>query len=142
MGVFNFVGTNFSGWLSDRYNNYYLLAIYYSFRGISLIYLPYSNLDFFALTLWAIFFGLDFIATVPPTVKLTGKFFGPVNGPVLFGWIFASHQFGAAFAAYVAGVARDNILSYNPVFISAGVACFIATILILGFRYKQRFVIN
>ena len=134
MGVFNFLGTNISGWLSDRYNNYYLLAIYYSFRGVSLLYLPYSNLDFYALTLWAVFFGLDFIATVPPTVRLTAKFFGAVNGPVVFGWIFAAHQYGAAFSAYSAGIVRDQIYSYNPIFIVAGFTCFGATLLIIVFK--------
>ena len=143
MGVFNFIGTNASGWLSDRYNNYYLLAIYYSFRGISLLYLPYSNLDFYALTLWAIFFGLDFIATVPPTVRLTSKFFGSVNGPVVFGWIFAAHQYGAAVAASTAGIAREEILSYNPVFIFAGIACFFATILIFIFKaVSNKMILN
>ena len=112
MGIFNFVGTTASGWLSDRYNNYGLLATYYGLRGVSLIFLPYSNFDVYALSLWAIFFGLDYIATVPPTVRLTGKFFGTVNGPVVFGWIFSAHQFGSAFAAYGAGVTRDNFLSY------------------------------
>ena len=72
MGFFNFIGTMGSGWLSDRYNNYTLLAAYYGLRGLSLFYLPYSNFDVYSLTLWAIFFGLDFIATVPPTVKLSG----------------------------------------------------------------------
>ena len=131
MGIFNFLGTMGSGWLSDRYDNYILLGIYYMFRGISLIYLPYSNLDFLSLTIWAIFFGLDFIATVPPTVKLASKYFGTIQGPVLFGWIFSAHQFGAAFAAYGAGVARDSLLTYLPVFIWAGFASFMATILIL-----------
>ena len=104
------------------------------FRGISLIYLPYSNLDFLSLTIWAIFFGLDFIATVPPTVKLASKYFGTIQGPVLFGWIFSAHQFGAAFAAYGAGVARDSLLTYLPVFVWAGFASFMATILILNFK--------
>ena len=134
MGIFNFLGTMGSGWLSDRYDNYILLGIYYMFRGISLIYLPYSNLDFLSLTIWAIFFGLDFIATVPPTVKLASKYFGTIQGPVLFGWIFSAHQFGAAFAAYGAGVARDSLLTYLPVFIWAGFASFMATILILIFK--------
>ena len=134
MGIFNFLGTMGSGWLSDRYDNYILLGIYYMFRGISLIYLPYSNLDFLSLTIWAIFFGLDFIATVPPTVKLTSKYFGTIQGPVLFGWIFSAHQFGAAFAAYGAGVARDSLLTYLPVFVWAGFASFMATILILIFK--------
>ena len=134
MGIFNFLGTMGSGWLSDRYDNYILLGIYYMFRGISLIYLPYSNLDFLSLTIWAIFFGLDFIATVPPTVKLASKYFGTIQGPVLFGWIFSAHQFGAAFAAYGAGVARDSLLTYLPVFVWAGFASFMATILILIFK--------
>ncbi len=137
MGVFNFLGTMGSGWLSDRYDNFVLLAIYYSFRGLSLIYLPYSNFDFYSLSIWAIFFGLDFIATVPPTVRLTSKFFGTVSGPVIFGWVFAAHQYGAAFAAYSAGISRDMILSYNPVFITAGIACFFAMILILYFKINQ-----
>lgn len=141
MGIFNFIGTNASGWLSDRYNNYYLLAIYYTFRGISLLYLPYSNLDFYALTLWAIFFGLDFIATVPPTVRLTSKFFGSVNGPVIFGWIFAAHQYGAAFSASTAGIAREEILSYDPIFIFAGITCFFATILIFIFKVMSNKII-
>ncbi|PPR78400.1 MAG: hypothetical protein CFH01_01006 [Alphaproteobacteria bacterium MarineAlpha2_Bin1] len=142
MGVFNFLGTMGSGWLSDRYDNFTLLAIYYSFRGLSLIYLPYSNFDFYALSLWAIFFGLDFIATVPPTVRLTSKFFGTVSGPVIFGWIFAAHQYGAAFAAYSAGISRDIILSYNPIFIAAGLACFIAMLLILYFKVNQNKLIR
>jgi predicted MFS family arabinose efflux permease len=137
MGIFNFIGTTGSGWLSDRYDNFKLLAIYYGLRGISLIYLPYSNLDVYALTLWAIFFGLDFIATVPPTVRLTGKFFGTVNGPIIFGWIFAAHQLGNAFAAYGAGVIRDSVLTYLPAFLTAGLFCFVASTLILFLRKKS-----
>ena len=134
MGVFNFFGTMGSGWLSDRYDNYMLLGIYYMFRGFSLIYLPYSNLYFYSLTIWAVFFGLDFIATVPPTVKLASKYFGTIRGPVISGWIFSAHQFGAAFAAYGSGVARDSLLTYLPVFLWAGIACFVATILIVLFK--------
>ena len=142
MGIFNFLGTMGSGWLSDRYDNYLLLAGYYSFRGISLIYLPYSNLDVTALTLWAVFFGLDYIATVPPTVRLTSKFFGTVNGPIIFGWIFAFHQFGASFAAFSAGVGRDTLLTYGPVFFISGITCFIATILILLFKINYKFLVQ
>jgi predicted MFS family arabinose efflux permease len=135
MGVFNFIGTMSSGWLSDRFNNYKLLAIYYGFRGISLIFLPYSNFDVFALTLWAMFFGLDYIATVPPTVRLTSKTFGVIKGPVIFGWIFSAHQFGAAIAAYGVGVSRDSLLSYLPAFIIAGLFCFLAMVVIIVFRF-------
>ena len=140
MGIFNFIGTMGSGYLSDRYNNYYLLAIYYSLRGLSLIWLPYSNFDAFSLTIWAVFFGLDFIATVPPTIRLTSKFFGMVNGPIVFGWIFASHQYGSAVAAYGAGLIRDTIQDYFIAFISAGLSCFIASILIIFFRNEKNLV--
>tara|TARA_B100001063_G_scaffold97498_1_gene91078 strand:+ start:1097 stop:2272 length:1176 start_codon:yes stop_codon:yes gene_type:complete len=135
MGIFNFLGTTGSGWLSDRFDNFKLLAAYYGFRGLSLLYLPYSSFDALSLSVWALFFGLDFIATVPPTVRLSGKFFGPVDGPIIFGWIFAFHQLGAAVAAFGAGVSRDILSTYNPAFFSAGVVSIFATILIVGFKY-------
>ena len=134
MGIFNFLGATSSGWLTDRFNNYNLLAIYYGFRGLSLVYLPYSSLDAFSLTLWAVFFGFDFIATIPPTARLCAGFFGKIDGPIAFAWIFASHQLGAAAAAYGAGEARDAILSYGPVFVTAGIACFMATGLLVFFK--------
>ena len=96
--------------------------------------MPYSDFDIFALTLWAMFFGLDYIATVPPTVRLTSKAFGVVTGPVVFGWIFSAHQFGSAFAAYGVGLSRDSLLTYLPAFIVAGLFCFFAAILIFVFR--------
>ena len=129
MGVFNFVGTIGSGWLSDRFDNRVLLATYYGLRGLSLIWLPFSDFSVFALTIWAIFFGLDFVATVPPTVRLAAQHFGAAKGPVLFGWIFAAHQFGAAFAAFGSGVTRDSVLTYLPAFVAAGVACLLAAAL-------------
>ena len=135
MGIFNFIGTTGSGWLSDRFDNFNLLATYYGFRGLSLLYLPYSNFDAFSLSVWALFFGLDFIATVPPTIRLSGKFFGPVDGPIIFGWVFAFHQLGAAVAAFGAGESRDILLTYNPAFISAGIVSILATILIIIFKY-------
>ena len=134
MGVFNFLGTMGSGWLSDRFDNYKLLGIYYALRGASLVYLPFSDFGVFALTLWAIFFGLDFIATVPPTVRLVGKLFGTVSAPVVFGWVYAAHQFGSAAAAYGAGYTRDSFMSYVPAFFTAGAACFLATAMIIGYR--------
>ena len=137
MGIFNFIGTMGSGWLSDRYDNYNLLIIYYGLRGVSLLLLPFSNFDIFALSLWAMFFGLDYIATVPPTVRLTGRTFGVVKGPIVFGWIFASHQFGSALAAYGAGLSRDTFLSYLPAFIMAGVFCFVAVLIILIFKFYK-----
>lgn len=137
MGFFNFLGTMGSGWLSDRYNNYTLLGTYYGLRGLSLFYLPYSSFDVYSLTLWAIFFGLDYIATVPPTVKLSGSFFGTTNGPLVFGWIFAAHQLGSAVAAYGGGLTRDFFISYSPAFFTAGIACFVATSIILNFMWQQ-----
>lgn len=134
IGVFNFMGTIGSGWLSDRYDNYKLLMWFYGFRALSLIYLPFSGFEFFTLLLWAIFFGLDFIATVPPTVKLTSKYFGVINGPVLFGWIFAAHQMGSALAASSTGWSRDKILSYTPSFVAAGLLSMLAVFLIIIFR--------
>jgi MFS family permease len=134
MGLFNFAGTILSGWLSDRVDNRVLLAIYYGLRGLSLIWLPYSDLSVLGLTIWAIFFGLDFVATVPPTVRLTGEHFGAVKGPVVFGWIFAAHQVGAAVAAFGSGVIRDSVLSYLPAFVAAGVACLAAMALIALIR--------
>ena len=140
MGFFNFIGTMGSGWLSDRYNNYTLLAAYYGLRGLSLFYLPYSNFDVYSLTLWAIFFGLDFIATVPPTVKLSGQFFGTINGPIVFGWIFGAHQLGSAVAAYGSGLSRDILSTYVPAFLLAGLACFIATMLFIYLlTFKPKF---
>ena len=111
-----------------------MLAVYYGFRGISLVYLPYSSLDAFSLTLWAVFFGFDFIATIPPTARLSANFFGKIDGPIAFAWIFASHQLGAAVAAYGAGEARDAIFSYGPIFVTAGIACFMATGLLIAFK--------
>jgi predicted MFS family arabinose efflux permease len=137
MGIFNFAGTVGSGWLSDRFDNRLLLVIYYSFRGLSLIWLPFSDFSVFALTLWAVFFGLDFVATVPPTVRLAAQHFGPAKGPVLFGWIFAAHQFGAAVAAYGSGLTRDSVLTYLPAFLMAGLACLVAALL-FGATMQQK----
>ena len=134
MGIFNFFGTTASGWLSDRYDNYKLLAIFYCLRGASLFYLPYGNFSAYELILWAIFFGLDFIATLPPTVRLAGEYFGKVNGPLIFGWIFGAHQAGAGVAAYGAGLSRDYFISYDPAFLIAGLSCIVATALIILLR--------
>src|SRR6185503_1640598 len=95
---FDFVGTICSGWLSDRYDNRYLLLGYYGLRGLSLIYLPYSGFSLLTLTVFAVFYGLDWVATVPPTVKLTAQRFGAEKAGLVFGWVFAGHQLGAATA--------------------------------------------
>ncbi len=112
MGAFDFVGTIASGWLSDRYSNQWLLFWYYGLRGLSLVMLPYTDFSVYGLSLFAMFYGLDWIATVPPTVKIATKAFGREQGPLVFGWVFAAHQLGAATAALLGGLSRDVLLSY------------------------------
>ena len=131
MGMFDIVGTIGSGWLSDRYDSRWLLFWYYGLRGLSLMYLPFSDFTFYGLSLFALFYGLDWIATVPPTVKLTVARFGRERANLVFGWIFAGHQLGAATAAFGAGVSRTALLSYLPAFFAAGALCLIAAVLIL-----------
>lgn len=138
MGAFDFVGTIGSGWLSDRYDNRRLLFMYYGLRGLSLMWLPYSTFSFVGLSLFAVFYGLDWIATVPPTVKLAALHFGRERAPMVFGWVFAAHQLGAAFAAGAAGIVRDSTGSYLPAFFAAGVACLIAAVAVLGVRTTNR----
>src|SRR5208282_592461 len=112
MGVFDFVGTIGSGWLSDRFDNRWLLFWYYGLRGLSLLYLPFTDFTFYGLSLFAVFYGLDWIATVPPTVKLTADRFGRERAGVVFAWVFAGHQIGAASAAFGAGFSRTEFASY------------------------------
>ncbi|AWN41009.1 MFS transporter [Methylobacterium durans] len=131
MGVFDFVGTVASGWLSDRYNNRWLLFWYYGLRGLSLLALPFTDFSFLGLSLFAVFYGLDWIATVPPTVKLTAARFGRARANLVFGWVFAGHQLGAAAAAYGAGLSRSELASYLPAFFIAGALCLVGAALIL-----------
>ncbi|WP_306419473.1 MFS transporter, partial [Nostoc linckia] len=132
MGLFDFLGTTISGWLSDRWNNRYLLCWYYGLRGLSLIFLPFSfNFSFYGLSVFAVFYGLDWIATVPPTVRLVANAFGKENVGVMFGWIVAGHQIGAATAAFGAGVLRTWMGSYFQAFILSGVLCLIAAVCVL-----------
>ena len=136
MGVFDFVGTIASGWLSDRYDNRKLLFWYYGLRGLSLLVLPYSTFTLYGLSLFAVFYGLDWIATVPPTVKLAAQNFGRERAAIVFGWVFTGHQLGAATAAYGAGLSRTVLLTYLPAFYFAGGACLIAAILVMMIRRK------
>ena len=139
MGIFDFVGTIGSGWLSDRYDNRQLLFWYYGLRGLSLIALPFTNFSFYGLSLFAVFYGLDWIATVPPTVRLTVSKFGPEKANLVFGWIFAGHQIGAATIAFAAGASRTYLSSYLPAFFAAGFLCLIAAIAIVTIaRDKQQ----
>jgi MFS family permease len=131
MGVFDFFGTIFSGWLSDRYDNRWLLFWYYGLRGLSLLLLPFTDFSFYGLSLFAMFYGLDWIATVPPTVRLTAQRFGPERANLVFGWIFAGHQLGAGASAFAAGVSRTVLETYLPAFFAAGALCVIAALIVL-----------
>ncbi|WP_269716300.1 MFS transporter [Caulobacter sp. NIBR2454] len=126
MGLFDLVGTTLSGWATDRYDPRKLLFAYYVLRGLSLIYLPYSDFSIVSLGVFAVFYGLDWLATVPPTVKLASEAFGDRDGPIVFGWIAAGHQIGAATAAIGAGVLRAAQGRYLEAFVMAGAAAMIA----------------
>jgi MFS family permease len=132
MGVFDFFGTIASGWLSDRYDNRWLLFWYYGLRGLSLVSLPFTDFSFYGLSLFAMFYGLDWIATVPPTVRLTAQRFGPERANLVFGWVFAGHQLGAGTAAFGAGLSRTLLASYLPAFFIAGALCVVAALIALA----------
>lgn len=134
MGIFDLVGTTLSGYLSDRFDNRKLLFWYYGLRGLSLFWLPHSEFTLIGLSLFAVFYGLDWIATVPPTVKLAAAEFGAERAPLIFGWVFAAHQLGAAAAAYGAGLTRSVMLSYTPALYAAGAACLVAAAVVLAIR--------
>ena len=133
IGMMNIVGTLGSGWLTDRFDNRLLLAAYYGFRALSLLFLPWI-VDVPALLVFAVVFGLDYIATVPPTANLTARIFGRASVGTLFGWIFFAHMLGAAVAAWIGGVARDALGDYTLAFLSAGALGLIAVGFSLGIR--------
>jgi sugar phosphate permease len=127
MGVFNFLGTIGSGLLTDRFDPRKLLLGYYAFRGLSLLFLPFVH-DSLSIGVFAVLFGLDYIATVPPTIALCADLFGARNAGVVYGWVFAAHQVGAAGAAWAAGAARDGLGDYDAAFLSAGLIAIAAGI--------------
>jgi sugar phosphate permease len=132
MGIFDLFGTTGSGWLSDRVDNRLLLLTYYGFRGLALLYLPYGFIsEGHGLSIFAVFYGLDWIATVPPTVALTRQAFGAEKAGLVFGWIMAAHQVGAALAATFAGLIRTNEGNYDHAFIIAGILCLITAVAVL-----------
>ncbi|HZT51598.1 MAG TPA: MFS transporter, partial [Stellaceae bacterium] len=131
IGVFNIVGTMASGWCADRYDGRVLLMIYYGLRGLSLLYLPFSNFDFFTLSIFAAFYGLDWFATVPPMMRLITDSFGKAATPVVFGWLFAAHQVGAGLIAYLAGLLRAELGSYLTPFLISGLLCLVAAVGVL-----------
>lgn len=131
MGFFDLFGTTASGWLTDRYDPRRLLCVYYGLRGLSLIALPLLDFGPVSLAVFAVLYGLDWIATVPPTVKLANQAFGEADAPIVFGWIAVGHQAGAAVAAFGAGVVREQTGSYLPAFVLSGVLAVLASIVVI-----------
>jgi MFS family permease len=119
LGAMNFVGTLASGWLTDRYDPRLLLSVYYGIRGLSLLLLPFTTTAE-TMIIFALLFGLDYIATVPPTIALVADRFGRGNVGLVYGWVFASHQIGAASASWAGGVVRDTLGEYNVIFLAGG----------------------
>lgn len=138
VGVFDIVGTVASGWLTDRFDPRILLLVYYGFRGVGLLLLPWLLSDSVhpSMLLFIIIYGLDWVATVPPTVALCREIFGE-RGTIVFGWVFASHQIGAAAAAAGAGVIRDVFGTYTFAWWGGAAMCAIAAVLSLMTRAKR-----
>ena len=140
MGVFNMVGTTLSGWLSDRIDNRWLLFWYYLFRGASLVLLPFAlmegNLTW--ILVFTVFYGLDWVATVPPTINLSRQIFGVHKSAIIYGWIFASHQVGAATAAYGGGMLYSYFNTYTWAFFMAGVCCVMASLFVILIKKQPR----
>jgi sugar phosphate permease len=132
IGVFDIVGTLASGYLTDRFDSRWLLFFYYGLRGLSLLLLPFVfGSPLFALILFIVFYGLDWIATVPPTVQLARRIFGAQDFAIVYGWIFAAHQIGAASIAFAAGAVRTFFGDYQIAFMSSGLLCLVAAGLVL-----------
>ncbi|MFJ6403941.1 MFS transporter [Streptomyces hydrogenans] len=135
IGVFDVVGTIASGWFTDRFEARRLLAVYYALRGVSLLFLPlllapavHPPMIFFI-----VFYGLDWVATVPPTIALCREHYGE-DSAIVFGWVLASHQVGAAVVAFAGGVARDVFGSYDVVWYASGALCAAAALMALVIR--------
>jgi predicted MFS family arabinose efflux permease len=138
-GVFSFLGGTLSGWLSDRWDSRILLAWYYGLRGLSLLYLPFAlDMSIYSLSLFTIFYGLDWIAGVPPTVRLLARVAGAERTGILVAWITVIHQLGGALAAYLAGVLRISFGTYLEAFLFAGLLCFAATLMSLFIGFGGR----
>jgi predicted MFS family arabinose efflux permease len=134
IGLFDIVGTIVSGWLTDRVDSRILLGVYYAGRGLSLLILPtLFNASAAPMVVFIVFYGLDWVATVPPTVALCREYWGD-RGPVVFGWVFASHQFGAAIAAAGAGLVRDRLGEYTLAWYVAGGLAILGAVLSLAIR--------
>lgn len=135
VGIFDVVGTVFSGWLTDRFDPRWLLGVYYLGRGASLLVLPslFATSVHPSMFVFILFYGLDWVATVPPTIALCRMAFGD-QGAVVFGWVFASHQVGAAIAAGLAGLVRDQLGNYDLAWYVASALCLFAAVMCLAVR--------
>ena len=139
MGMFDLVGTTASGWLTDRWDSRRLLFTYYGLRGLSLVFLPEALLHPGAgLSAFSVFYGLDWIATVPPTLKLATDAFGKDDAPIVYGWVFAAHQVGAGVVALAAGVIRTELGDYRLAFEASGMLCLAAALLALAINRQTR----
>jgi len=138
MGIFDLFGTTGSGWLSDRWDSRWLLFTYYSLRGLSLLFLPHAlEAQGTGLSLFTVFYGLDWIATVPPTVRLATDAFGREDAPIVFGWVMAAHQVGAGAAALGAGIIRTQTGAYQLAFLSSGTLCLAAAFMALAIGRRR-----
>jgi predicted MFS family arabinose efflux permease len=134
IGVFSLIGSAGSGWLCDRYNPRVLLFWYYALRGLSLIALPFTRFDVVSLSIFSVFYGLDWVATGPATFAATNQLFGRRDAPVVVAWIYLGHQIGGALAAFGAGATRSLTGSYLLAFVASGIACLLAALLVLRVR--------
>ena len=134
LGVFSIIGANLSGWLTDRYNPRVILFVVYGLRGLSLLVLPFTDFSTLSLLIFAVFYGLDWSATGPPTYALTTQLFGERDAPVIIAWIYTAHQIGGASAAILGGVLRDVTDTYMFAFMLSGFVCLLASLLVLRIR--------
>ncbi|MGP8301131.1 MFS transporter [Streptomyces inhibens] len=135
IGIFDIAGTIASGWFTDRFNIRRLLAVYYGLRGLSLMFLPLLLSDTVhpPMVFFIVFYGLDWVATVPPTIALCREHYGE-DSAIVFGWVLAAHQVGAALIAFLGGLARDVFGTYNPVWYASGALCAVAALMALVIR--------
>ncbi len=131
IGVFSLIGSAASGWMCDRFNPRVLLFWYYGLRGLSLVLIPFTSFDPLSLSIFSVFYGLDWVATGPATFALTNEVFGRRDAPVVVSWIFAAHQVGGSLAAFGAGAVRSVEGSYLLAFLASGLACLMASMLVL-----------
>lgn len=141
IGVFSLIGSTLSGYLCDRFNPRVLLFWYYGLRGLSLVLMPLSGFDPLSMGIFAVFYGLDWVATGPATFALTNEVFGRRNAPVAVSWVYTAHQVGGSIAAFGAGAIRSFSGSYMMAFIASGLACLMAAVLVLRISPARRIVL-